>query len=190
MISAELTCGMVSLTSKQWRSQNLFGVVREWKASGRLLKDFSAACDLSPAYLSQLLSGARQIGDSVARKIESGVGWPKGAMDGFIAKYAPPGSEPKFGLQAALHEMSKQEPQAPDKSHTAIHSRERLSSAIRVVRRALAITGTETSDDGFVELVFSVYDVLDSGAAQESAERIVSGLLRAMAKERGVTGRD
>lgn len=78
----------------------------------------------------------------------------------------------------------------PDKSHTAIHSRERLSSAIRVVRRALAITGTETSDDGFVELVFSVYDVLDSGAAQESAERIVSGLLRAMAKERGVTGRD
>jgi len=92
---------MAVLTSKRWRSQNLFGVVREWKSEGKKLRDFAIAIDISPSFLSQLLSGKREVGDSLARKIETRLGWTEGAMDSFIAKYTPP-NHPAEELNQAI----------------------------------------------------------------------------------------
>lgn len=83
-----LVLGMASLTSKEFRRQNVERLADHWEAQGKRLTDLAAILGMSPSYFSQLKSGARGIGDKVARKIESALGWPRAALDHAIG---PPG---------------------------------------------------------------------------------------------------
>lgn len=44
-------------------------------------RQFAEATDLSAAHISQMLNGAREVGDLVARRIESSLGLDPGVMD-------------------------------------------------------------------------------------------------------------
>ncbi len=129
---------------------------------------------ISPAYLYQMGKGngsnARNVSDLNARKIEEAAGVPRGWLDSDtkvparVAEPAPAGAtvaaraaSQKKGLDRAI-----------------------LVSSVRVVRRAITEADAETSDEGFADLVVSVYDFLAMGAALDAAEPIVAALLRAV----------
>lgn len=76
-----LNCGMVSLTSSEYRRKNLEVLTTEWERRGGKLVDLAELLGLSPSYFSQLRSGARGIGEQTARKIEAALGWPRASLD-------------------------------------------------------------------------------------------------------------
>lgn len=77
--------GMVMLTSKEHRRRNFALMVAKLKRDGKRSKDIAIALDISPSYVSQMLSGHRDIGDATARSIEQKFELPHGALDAFWA---------------------------------------------------------------------------------------------------------
>lgn len=61
------------------RRQNLLAAKEHSGASSD--KAFAEQLDLAPAYYSAIKLGRREIGESLARKIESRLGMPHGALD-------------------------------------------------------------------------------------------------------------
>ena len=72
---------------KQLRRVNLLLAMEQWLSeqqsdNGRPReRDFAAYCGINPEHLSQMKHGHRQIGDSIARRLEQKLGKPYAWMD-------------------------------------------------------------------------------------------------------------
>lgn len=67
----------MQMTSKEFRHGHLLSIIKKYGSIERL----AAATGMNPQHLSQLKNKTRGIGDKTARKIESALGMPEGAMD-------------------------------------------------------------------------------------------------------------
>jgi len=63
-------------TIREIRRENLIRLVRSYKSQ----RQFAQSVGLVPSHASQLLSGTREMGEEVARRIEEALGMPVGFM--------------------------------------------------------------------------------------------------------------
>ncbi|NII74248.1 transcriptional regulator with XRE-family HTH domain [Dyella sp. SG562] len=71
-------------------------------------------------------------------------------------------------------------------SQPARPDRETLRLAADVLEKALASANASTDSAGRAELLVAIYELLEQGAAEGAAERVVSAMLRAASKAAGV----
>lgn len=75
-------CENLGMENKEIRKSNLENLIDEHlKNAGSTKASFAELCGISPAQLSQMLKGVRNVGDRMARKIESAMNLPNGWMD-------------------------------------------------------------------------------------------------------------
>lgn len=76
---------------------------------------------------------------------------------------------------------------ASDKgSQPARLDHETLRLAVQVLDKALESANASTDSAGRAELLVAIYELLEQGAAQEAAQRVVATMLRAASKAAGV----
>lgn len=91
-------CENDGMENKEIRKANFASLLEEHTAGGQLTKsEFALKCGLAPAQVGQLLGekSFRNIGDKIARKIESSLGLPNGWMDS-IHTHPSQGEELEF----------------------------------------------------------------------------------------------
>ncbi len=68
---------------KEIRRTNLNALLQKYLATGKQKKDFAEICGIAAAQLSQLLGekSVRNIGDAIARRVETSLGYSRGWMD-------------------------------------------------------------------------------------------------------------
>jgi transcriptional regulator with XRE-family HTH domain len=81
------------------RRANFGALVQRWRARGHSVKALAAKMDVGPSYVSQLVTGKSNIGNSTARKIEKCLGLNHGMLDhpklGAADEQPPPLREPE-----------------------------------------------------------------------------------------------
>lgn len=87
-------------TIKDIRRENLTLLLTEYRRDGKTQADFARALDVEPAYVSQLVTGVREIGDKTGRKVERVAGKPEGWMDRPQTLPARVGSDDKAPIPA------------------------------------------------------------------------------------------
>tara|TARA_R110001606_G_C14895268_1_gene593245 strand:- start:23 stop:412 length:390 start_codon:yes stop_codon:yes gene_type:complete len=89
----------MEVTATEFRRYHLLRAIAECQT----IESLSRRTDLHPAYISQLKTGVRNIGNKTARKIETSMEWRQGSMD------VPPLDEDQIGrdFTSMLGEVSE-----------------------------------------------------------------------------------
>lgn len=75
-----------------------------------LLTRFAKVSGISPQYLSHIINGRKNIGQTVARRLESGLGMPHGWMDNDHATAAKSALNPEAEFLSAMKEIYREFP--------------------------------------------------------------------------------
>lgn len=136
---------------KETRKINLIRLIERTYGTRRgAQREFAEAAGLAPGHVSQMVNGTRNIGDSVARRVERAIGLDHGYMDHPHQDTSPPGGTQAFDPDGPLFSRSRSErlgqppgdrPTLYEQIHEAVegvptHVREEiLATVIRIAER-------------------------------------------------------